>query len=153
MQKRWEAVGAIPRAKSKEVNKRFWSAFKTFFNSKGVFFKQLHEVRNQNLELKKELVKQVMELKTSKDWDKTARYMLSRTLHHGRRRSEEMEEVAKTVADAGLAPTMSEAIVVRQRWAGELGTRIFFVSLGMLCRCASRRDGSAKAFRAETLSP
>ena len=58
------------------------------------------------------------------DWDKTSRYMLSRTLHHGRRRSEEMEEVAKTVADAGLAPTMSDAIVVRQRWAGELGLRM-----------------------------
>lgn len=55
------------------------------------------------------------------DWDRTARYMLSRTLQHGRRRSEEMEEVAKTVADAGLDPVMSEAIVVRQRWAGELG--------------------------------
>ena len=58
------------------------------------------------------------------DWDKTGRYMLSRTLHHGRRRSEEMEEVAKTVADAGLEPTMSTAIVARQRWAGELGARM-----------------------------
>ena len=58
------------------------------------------------------------------DWDKTGRYMLSRTLHHGRRRSEEMEEVAKTVADAGLDPTMSTAIVARQRWAGELGARM-----------------------------
>ena len=58
------------------------------------------------------------------DWDKTGRYMLSRTLHHGRRRSEEMEEVAKTVADAGLEPIMSTAIVARQRWAGELGTRM-----------------------------
>lgn len=58
------------------------------------------------------------------DWDKTARYMLSRTLHHGRRRSEEMVEVAKTVTDSGIAPTMSDAIVERQRWAGELGTRM-----------------------------
>lgn len=58
------------------------------------------------------------------DWDRTSRYMLSRTLHHGRRRSEEMEEVAKTVADAGLEPTMSDAIVARQRWAGELGQRM-----------------------------
>ena len=58
------------------------------------------------------------------DWDKTSRYMLSRTLHHGRRRSEEMVEVAKTVSDAGIAPTMSEAIVARQAWAGELGTKM-----------------------------
>ncbi len=58
------------------------------------------------------------------DWDKTSRYMLSRTLHHGRRRSEEMVEVAKTVADSGIEPTMSEAIVARQAWAGQLGTRM-----------------------------
>ena len=58
------------------------------------------------------------------DWDKTSRYMLSRTLHHGRRRSEEMVEVARTVADAGIAPTMSEAIVKRQAWAGELGMKM-----------------------------
>jgi 3-hydroxyisobutyrate dehydrogenase-like beta-hydroxyacid dehydrogenase len=58
------------------------------------------------------------------DWDRTARYMLSRTLEHGRRRSEEMREVAKTVADAGLQPTMSTATVERQQWAGELGTRM-----------------------------
>jgi 3-hydroxyisobutyrate dehydrogenase len=58
------------------------------------------------------------------DWDKTGRYMLSRTLHHGRRRSEEMVEVAKTVADSGIEPTMSEAIVKRQAWAGQLGTRM-----------------------------
>ena len=58
------------------------------------------------------------------DWDRTARYMLSRTLEHGRRRSEEMREVCKTVADAGLDPTMSSATVVRQQWASELGTRM-----------------------------
>lgn len=58
------------------------------------------------------------------DWDKTSRYMLSRTLHHGKRRSEEMVEVAKTVADSGIAPTMSEAIVARQAWAGALGARM-----------------------------
>jgi 3-hydroxyisobutyrate dehydrogenase-like beta-hydroxyacid dehydrogenase len=58
------------------------------------------------------------------DWDRTARYMLSRTLEHGRRRSEEMREVAKTVADAGLQPTMSTATVERQQWAGELGSRM-----------------------------
>jgi 3-hydroxyisobutyrate dehydrogenase-like beta-hydroxyacid dehydrogenase len=58
------------------------------------------------------------------DWDRTGRYMLSRTLQHGGRRSEEMVEVAKTVADSGIEPTMSEAIVRRQAWAGELGSRM-----------------------------
>jgi len=72
LQKRWEAIGAVPRAKTKEINKKFWSAFKTFFSNKGVFFKKLDESRQQNLELKKELVKQAEALKNSPDSEKTA---------------------------------------------------------------------------------
>ncbi len=66
----------------------------------------------------------LQDLFPGQDWDRTARYMLSRTLQHGRRRAEEMEEVAKTVADAGVAPTMATATVARQHWAGELGTQL-----------------------------
>ncbi len=72
LQKKWETVGAVPRAKAKDINKHFWAAFKTFFNHKGLFFKKLDESRVQNLELKKVLVKQADSLKVSKDWDKTA---------------------------------------------------------------------------------
>jgi 3-hydroxyisobutyrate dehydrogenase-like beta-hydroxyacid dehydrogenase len=50
------------------------------------------------------------------DWRKLARYMISRSLQHGRRRAEEMEEAAKTVAEAGFEPWMSRACVERQRW-------------------------------------
>ena len=57
------------------------------------------------------------------DWDKTGRYMLSRALEHGIRRSEEMREVAKTVADAGLEPSMARATVDVQKWAGDLGKK------------------------------
>ncbi|HTN41273.1 MAG TPA: DUF1932 domain-containing protein, partial [Asticcacaulis sp.] len=51
------------------------------------------------------------------DWEGYARYMISRTLEHGARRSEEMREAAKTVAEAGLTPWMSEATADRQAWA------------------------------------
>jgi 3-hydroxyisobutyrate dehydrogenase-like beta-hydroxyacid dehydrogenase len=51
------------------------------------------------------------------EWREKSRYMISRSLEHGARRSEEMEEVAKTVDEAGVAPWMSEACVERQRWA------------------------------------
>jgi 3-hydroxyisobutyrate dehydrogenase-like beta-hydroxyacid dehydrogenase len=51
------------------------------------------------------------------DWPALARYMISRSLQHGTRRAEEMEEVARTVQEAGLAPWMSSACVERQRWA------------------------------------
>jgi 3-hydroxyisobutyrate dehydrogenase-like beta-hydroxyacid dehydrogenase len=42
-------------------------------------------------------------------------YLISRVAEHGRRRAEEMEEVAKTAADVGVAPNMSLAIVATQR--------------------------------------
>ncbi len=72
LQKRWEVVGGLPRAKAREVNKRFWSAFKTFFSNKSAFFKKLDEEREQNLALKNELVKKALELKESEDWEKTS---------------------------------------------------------------------------------
>jgi 3-hydroxyisobutyrate dehydrogenase-like beta-hydroxyacid dehydrogenase len=58
------------------------------------------------------------DLLPSFDWPARARYMLSRSLLHGRRRSEEMQYVAQTVAEAGIDPWMSEASIHRQAWAG-----------------------------------
>lgn len=72
IQKKWEATGGLPRAKAKEVNKNFWSAFKTFFNNKNAFFKKLDAGREENLEKKQELLKQAIELQDSTDWQKTA---------------------------------------------------------------------------------
>jgi len=72
LQKKWDTFGGLPRAKAKEVNKSFWSAFKTFFNNKNAFFKKLDEERDRNLQLKYELVKKANELKESNDWDKSS---------------------------------------------------------------------------------
>jgi len=51
------------------------------------------------------------------DWEAVAGYFISRSLQHGTRRAEEMEEAAATVAEAGIDPWMSAAAVERQRWA------------------------------------
>jgi 3-hydroxyisobutyrate dehydrogenase-like beta-hydroxyacid dehydrogenase len=52
----------------------------------------------------------------SMGWDADLpHYLISRVAEHGRRRAEEMEEVAKTAADVGVAPHMSQAIVATQR--------------------------------------
>jgi 3-hydroxyisobutyrate dehydrogenase-like beta-hydroxyacid dehydrogenase len=51
------------------------------------------------------------------DWNATAQYMIARSLEHGTRRAEEMREAARTVAEAGVRPLMSEAIARRQDWA------------------------------------
>ena len=48
------------------------------------------------------------------DWDKLARYMISRALEHGSRRAEEMREAAKTVSEAGVDPLMATATAARQ---------------------------------------
>ncbi|HEY9004974.1 MAG TPA: DUF349 domain-containing protein [Ohtaekwangia sp.] len=72
IQKRWEVIGGLPRAKAKEINKKFWGAFKTFFNNKNAFFKKLDEEREKNLQLKNELVEKALALKESHDWEKTS---------------------------------------------------------------------------------
>lgn len=72
LQKRWEIVGGLPRAKAKEVNKKFWTAFKAFFNNKNTFFKKLDEEREKNLQIKNELVQKALELRESNEWEKTS---------------------------------------------------------------------------------
>ena len=72
VQKKWEAVGGLPRAKAKAVNKKFWGTFKTFFNNKSLFFKKLDAQREENLEKKKLLVQRAEEIKDSTDWQSTA---------------------------------------------------------------------------------
>jgi len=47
----------------------------------------------------------------------TPRYMISRALVHGGRRAEEMREVARTVAEAGVSSRMSSACAEWQEWA------------------------------------
>ncbi|KJV10525.1 hypothetical protein VZ95_04300 [Elstera litoralis] len=56
------------------------------------------------------------------DWPTLARYMISRSLVHGRRRAEEMREVARTVSEAGGPSWMSAATAVRQDWAPQFHT-------------------------------
>ena len=51
------------------------------------------------------------------DWERIAAYMIGRSLQHGRRRAEEMREASRTVAEAGLEPSMSLACATRQDWS------------------------------------
>ena len=58
------------------------------------------------------------------DWRKMMAHMSSRALTHGRRRAEEMREVARTVREAGLAPLQSAATAQRQDWAADMGAAL-----------------------------
>ena len=54
-------------------------------------------------------------------WRDLARYVISRALIHGKRRSEEVLEVAVTVREAGIPAIMSPAIAERQALAAQQG--------------------------------
>jgi hypothetical protein len=72
IQKKWDALGGLPREHAKEVNRAFWSSFKGFFSNKNNFFKKLEGMRQENLEKKEALVEKANALKESTDWDKTS---------------------------------------------------------------------------------
>ena len=55
------------------------------------------------------------------DWTKIIEYNLERMANHGARRAAEMEEVADTLRELGVAPHMATATVARQREMSELG--------------------------------
>lgn len=48
--------------------------------------------------------------------DKLPDYLVSRVAEHGRRRAAEMREVAHTLEDVGMVPTMALATAARQDW-------------------------------------
>lgn len=55
------------------------------------------------------------------DWEAVAGYFMSRSVQHGERRAEEMEEAAATVEEAGVEAFMARATVERQRWSAQFG--------------------------------
>jgi len=54
------------------------------------------------------------------DWEHQGSYLFSRVALHGKRRAEEMREVAVTVQEAGLDPHMAAATAERQDWVAGL---------------------------------
>lgn len=72
LQKKWDALGGLPRNKAKEINRKFWAAFKAFFGNKNTFFKKLDGEREQNLAKKQQIIAQALQLKESTDWVTTS---------------------------------------------------------------------------------
>ena len=54
------------------------------------------------------------------DWEKQGAYFFQRVIEHGRRRSEEVREVAQTVREAGLEPWSANGTAERQAWVADL---------------------------------
>jgi len=71
LKEEWDATGLVPKERADEINKHFWSSYKSFFNHKNGFFKSLDEQKMQNMRLKTELCEEAERLKDSTDWDET----------------------------------------------------------------------------------
>lgn len=64
------------------------------------------------------------------DWEKQGAYFFQRVIEHGRRRSEEVREVAVTVREAGLAPWSAAGTAERQAWIADLADAGLFGERG-----------------------
>jgi hypothetical protein len=60
------------------------------------------------------------------DWEKQGAYFFQRVIEHGRRRSEEVREVAETVREIGLTPWSSQGTAERQGWVADLADEGLF---------------------------
>ena len=54
------------------------------------------------------------------DWEKQGAYFFQRVIEHGRRRSEEVREVAETVREIGLTPWSAQGTAERQTFVADL---------------------------------
>ena len=64
------------------------------------------------------------------DWTKQGAYFFSRVAQHGKRRAEEMREVANTVHEAGFEPFMASAIALKHDWMASQARAGHFADLG-----------------------
>jgi 3-hydroxyisobutyrate dehydrogenase-like beta-hydroxyacid dehydrogenase len=60
------------------------------------------------------------------DWEKQGAYFFQRVIEHGRRRSEEVREVAETVREIGLTPWSAQGTAERQAWVADLADQGLF---------------------------
>jgi 3-hydroxyisobutyrate dehydrogenase-like beta-hydroxyacid dehydrogenase len=64
------------------------------------------------------------------DWEKQGAYFFQRVIEHGRRRSEEVREVAETVREIGLTPWSAQGTAERQAWVADLADDGLFGAKG-----------------------
>ena len=82
--------------------------------------------------VEKPVLDSLSDLLPAGDWEKIARYFISRSLEHGLRRAEEMREAAKTVAEAGIEPLMASATAEREDWAAAFKSALNEKELGAI---------------------
>lgn len=76
------------------------------------------------------------------DWEKQGTYFFGRVIQHGRRRAEEVREVAQTVRETGLSSWSADGTAKRQAWVADLADSGLFGD-----RAAARTDWRIEADR------
>ena len=64
------------------------------------------------------------------NWEKQGAYFFQRVIEHGRRRAEEVREVAETVREIGLTPWSAQGTAERQAWVADLADAGLFGARG-----------------------
>jgi 3-hydroxyisobutyrate dehydrogenase-like beta-hydroxyacid dehydrogenase len=64
------------------------------------------------------------------DWEKQGAYFFNRVTQHGKRRAEEMREVANTIREAGFEPLMASAVAEKHDWVAKQARQGMFDDLG-----------------------
>jgi 3-hydroxyisobutyrate dehydrogenase-like beta-hydroxyacid dehydrogenase len=80
------------------------------------------------------------------NWEKQGAYFFQRVIEHGRRRSEEVREVAETVREIGLTPWSAQGTAERQAWIADLADEGLFGTKGT-AEFARSSDWRAEADR------
>ncbi len=103
--------------------------------------------------VEKEVLDSLSNILPEADWQAVATYFISRSLRHGRRRSEEMAEAAATVAEAGVEPLMSLAASERQRRAAGHADALTEADLAAVIDRIRRSQAVATAGRSSQGTP
>ena len=69
LQKKWKEIGPVHRKHSGKIWKRFRSACDTFFQKKSEYYSQIDSTYEDNLKLKKELIKEIGKFKPVEDME------------------------------------------------------------------------------------
>jgi len=83
------------------------------------------------------------------DWERQGAYFFQRVIEHGRRRAEEVREVAVTVQDAGLTPWSARGTAERQAAMADLADAGLFGSRGAAGNPASPDFARSADWRVE----
>jgi len=78
------------------------------------------------------------------DWAQLSRYMISRSLRHGRRRADEMREAAATVREAGIEALISPATALRQDLNASMAADPEAPSLGAMLDAMLQTSGESR---------